>query len=122
MNKFLKHAVEEANKSELAHRVGCVIYHSNKIVSRGYNSKRNVKSITKKFIRWPGSIHAEIDAIIKAKVSLKGMTALVIRLNKKGQLRLAKPCEHCTMYLHYVGIKKVIYSTNLGELQVEEVV
>jgi len=40
------------------------------------------------------------------------MNILIIRINKKGDLRLAKPCNHCRMYLNYIGIKNIYYSNN----------
>ena len=111
MHKFLKHAVEEANKSEFRQKVGAVIFDKNRIVSRGYNDPcRSVRHINKKFQRWPGTVHAEVAAILKAKTDLKGLSILVVRVNSKNQLRLSKPCEWCLMYLEYVGIKKIYYS------------
>jgi hypothetical protein len=35
---------------------------------------------------------------------------LVVRLNAKGELRLARPCKRCSEFIQHVGIKKVIYS------------
>ena len=111
MHKFLKQAVDEANKSTFRQKVGAIIFNKNRIISRGYNDpERSVKHINKKFQRWPGTVHAEVAAILKAKTDLKGFSILVVRVNSKNQLRLAKPCEWCSMYLDYVGIKKIYYS------------
>ncbi len=113
MHRFLKYAVEEAQKSEHRQKVGAVIFDKSKIISRGYNHpQRSVKHLRRKFQKWPGTVHAEVDAIIKARTELKGMSILVIRVNNKKQLRIAKPCQYCLMYLEYVGIRKVFYSTN----------
>ncbi len=113
MHKFLKYAVEEAQKSEHRQKIGAIISDKSKIISRGYNhQQRSVKHLKKKFQRWIGTVHAEVDAIIKAKTDLKNLSMLVIRVNNKNQLRLAKPCRWCMMYLEYVGIKKVYYSIN----------
>jgi len=113
MHKFLKQAVEEANKSEFRQKVGAIIFDKNRIVSRGYNDpQRSVRHLKKKFQRWKYTVHAEVAAILKAKTELKGLSILVVRVNNKNQLRLAKPCEWCQRYLDYVGIKKVFYSTN----------
>jgi deoxycytidylate deaminase len=108
-------AKEEALKSDYKMKLGCVIFDKNKIISKGHNYKqRSVKSLTKKFLHWEYSIHAEVDAIIKAKTDLKGMSLLVIRINNKGELMYAKPCKHCSMYIEHVGIKKVMYSIKGG--------
>ena len=113
MHKFLKQAVEEANKSEHKQKVGAVIFNKSKIISRGYNHpQKSVRHLKRKFQRWQGTIHAEVDAIIKAKTDLKNLSLLVVRVNSKNQLRLAKPCQWCLLYLNYVGIKKIYYSIN----------
>jgi deoxycytidylate deaminase len=91
-NKLLKAAIQEAEKSTYSHRVGAIIYYRDRVISRGHNySQKSVRSITKRYIKWPNSIHAEVDAIINAKTDIKGMNLIVVRLNKKGELRLSKP-------------------------------
>lgn len=111
MHKFLKQAIEEANKSDHKQKVGAIIFNKSKIISRGYNhSQRSVRHLKPKFQRYSGTVHAEVDAIIKAKTDLKNSSILIIRINRNNQLRLAKPCKWCQMYLEYVGIRKVYYS------------
>lgn len=117
IDKLTKIAINEARKSPHRQRIGAVIFDKNGIVSSGYNQVRSARSLTKKFIRWPHSIHAEIDAIIKAKVSLKNKNIIVIRLNKQGIFRLAKPCQHCQLYIEHVGITGILYSTNEGAIK-----
>ncbi len=113
MHKFMKQAVEEANKSEHKQKVGAIIFDKSKIVSRGFNHpQRSVRHLKSKFQRWPGTVHAEVDAIIKAKTNLKNLAMLVVRINKKNQLRVARLCRWCQMYLEYVGIRKVCYSVD----------
>jgi len=71
--------------------VGAVIYKNGRMVSRGYH-------------HYFGGIHAEIDAIKKSKVSLKG-SVMVLNL---------EPCVHygktppCAPEIVRAGIKKVI--------------
>lgn len=113
MHKFLKQAIDEAQKSEHKQKVGAIIFDKSKIISKGFNHpQRSVKHLKKKFQRWPGTVHAEVGAILKAKSNLKNLSMLVVRINNKNQLRLARPCRWCQMYLEYVGIKKVYYSIN----------
>lgn len=114
MNKrFINEAIKEALKSTHIFKIGAVIFDKNKIISRGHNySCKSVKSYNTKFVKWKGSIHAEVDAIIKARKPLKGLSILVIRINKNGKLGLAKPCKNCTKYINHVGIRKVFYSDN----------
>ena len=118
MKRVIEFAKEEALKSDYKIKLGCVILDKNKVISRGHNYKqKSVKSLTKKFLYYEFSIHAEVDAIIKARTDLKGMTLVVVRINNSGELMYAKPCEHCQMYINFVGIKKVFYSTKEGVVE-----
>jgi deoxycytidylate deaminase len=109
--RIIERAIQEAKKSNHPQRIGAVIFDKNKIISCGHNyAQRSVKSITKQFLNYPYSIHGEVDAILNAKRPLRGMSLIVIRLNKKGNLLLAKPCTHCLKYIDYVGLRKVYYS------------
>ena len=110
-NTFINIAIEEAKKSDHKQKIGCVIFNKKRIISKGYNtSLKSIKKLHPKFQRWPGSVHAEVDAIIKAKKDLKGCSMLIVRVNKKNQLRLAKPCDSCMKYIEYVGIHKIFYT------------
>lgn len=111
MHKFLHQAIDQAHLADHHQKVGAIIFDKSKIISRGHNySCKSVRKLHPKFQKWPGSIHAEVDSIIKAKVNLKGKSILVIRVNRQDQLRMAKPCKWCMMYLVHVGIHKVYYS------------
>ena len=112
-SKLIDAAIKIARNGDHKQRVGCIIFDKKKILSSGHNQcQRSVKKLHPKFQRWKGSIHAEVDAIIHAKTDLKGTCLLVVRINKKEQLRFAKPCQHCMKYIQYVGIKKVFFSTS----------
>jgi len=114
MNKLtlINKAVDQAIKSEYYQKVGAIIFDKNIIVSTGYNQPlRSVRSATFKFFKNKYSVHAEVDAIIKAKCDLKGKSILVVRINSEGKLMKAKPCSYCRDYLNYVGIKNIYYSS-----------
>jgi len=103
-------AVEEAKKSECTVKVGCIIFDKKRILSSGFNEMRNHKKLHPKFQRWRGSVHAEVNTILSAKTDLTNSSLLVIRINKKNELRLSLPCNECMKYIEYVGIKRVFYS------------
>lgn len=107
---YTQFAIEAAKFSKIRFRVGCVLIRKSTVISVGWNKIRSVRSVTKRFIKFPGSIHAEVDAIINARADLRGCDAIVIRLDRMGKLALAKPCKDCLNYLEYVGIKTVYYS------------
>ena len=104
-------AIEEANKGDHRQKVGCVLFDKKVILSKGHNtSQKSSRKLHPKFQRWPHSVHAEVDSILKARKDLKGSSLLVIRVNSKQQFRLSKPCLNCMKYIEYVGIKKIFYS------------
>lgn len=110
-NNLIHLAIEEAKKSDHKQKVGAVIFDKKRILSKGHNTcQKSVKKLHPKFQRFRYSVHAEVDAIIKAKKDLKGTSILVIRLNKNNQFKLSKPCANCMNYIEYVGIKKIFYS------------
>ena len=109
----IKLAIREATKSHYKQRVGAVIIKKKRILSKGHNyAQRAARKLHPKFKQWPNSIHAEADAILKAKTDLFGATIYVIRINRAGQLRYALPCSYCMAYLKHVGIRKIFYSIN----------
>jgi len=117
-SKILGLAIRTAELSCHRHRLGCVIFKKKSIISVAYNEPFGlVGNLHPKYICWPHSIHAETKAITSAKHPLKNCEMLVIRLNRRGDLRLAKPCEYCEKYIRDVKIKKVYYSTNEGEIK-----
>jgi deoxycytidylate deaminase len=48
------------------------------------------------------------------------MDIVVIR-QTNGHLIMSKPCKHCILYLKNIGIKRVYYSDNNGNLVCEKV-
>lgn len=117
MHRWIKKAIIEARKSTYHHRIGCVIFNKGQFISSGYNvAERSIKSHHPSFRHWETSIHAEVAAIIKARKTLTNASILVIRINSNEDLMMAKPCKHCQTYINFVGIKKVFYSTNKGEI------
>lgn len=103
-------AVDEAKKSECHVRVGCIIFDKKRILSSGFNEMRNHKKLHPRFQSWKGSVHAEVNTILKAKTDLSNSCLIVVRINRKNELRLSKPCRDCMKYIEYVGIKKIFYS------------
>jgi cytidine deaminase len=61
------------------------------------------------------SIHAEMDAILRAKLKepqRRNSCMYVVRVSKKsGKLGNAKPCNHCVLVMRYCGVKFCCWST-----------
>ena len=95
------------------HKIGAVIFHRKGIISTGFNyPERSLKRFTRFFMVHPTSVHAEVAAIINSRQNIKGRSIFVLRLNKKGEMRLAKPCNYCMGYINFVGLKSIYFSTN----------
>jgi len=62
-------------------------------------------------------LHAETDLISRlwGKYYIdSGLKIVIIRLNKRGELRCSKPCERCDQILKSLDIKKIWWSTDYG--------
>jgi tRNA(Arg) A34 adenosine deaminase TadA len=119
---WIELAIREAKKStyktgnNIPVQVGAVVFNKKRYISSGHNygCRSLSKSHNPIYRKFSHSVHAEIDAIIRAHTNLSGASILVIRLNRKGELRLAKPCEHCMAYIEHVGIRNIFYSTSVS--------
>lgn len=118
---LINKAIREANKSTHRHHLGAVIFRKKKVISKGYNIANKYvhrSTLPLKYRKYPTSVHAEMSAILAAKEDVKGASILIIRVNSRGLLMSSFPCPHCLLYLKYVGIRKIIYSTS--EQKIEE--
>lgn len=117
---MINKATKQAEKSKFYRaRVGCVILKGSKIIGRGFNKLRHQSTI--KTDHWLGSVHAEVSAVLDAikcgKLrDLKGSTVFVSRILKDGTHAISCPCVDCMKVLRGVGVKKVVFTTNVGEL------
>lgn len=70
------------------------------------------------------TVHAEVNAICSYydKKNVRGMDIIVIRVNKCGtKFKNSRPCNDCIIKLQKLGIRKVYYSDEKGEIVVEYV-
>lgn len=118
-NRFLIKAMEMAQRHP--HRKNVVSLHAaiivrgGAIISTGINKpKRN--SFVDLHAYHPGcTIHAEVDAILKARkrTDLTGAKIYVARVKKGcGSSGTSKPCPMCQEVIKKYGIKKVYYTSD----------
>ena len=108
-------AAYEAKDASHRHHHGAVVFDKSVIISSGHNlSFRYSTKIPPelKTLYYPGSMHAEVMAIInmfaKAKfVPYDRREMLVVRINKQMQLRDSCPCNSCMEVLAYYNFKRV---------------
>ena len=98
------------SKSRMKH--GSVIVRGGSVIATGVNKDRNHPAIvSEEHIKTDCSVHAEIDAIKKAK-DTSGATIYVARVNRRGQARDSRPCSRCYAAIKDSGIKKIVYTTS----------
>jgi hypothetical protein len=102
--------------ADKTHRHFAFIYVRNKLLSIGQNDMETTSAKAYRFGRRFGAektitfpfLHAEIDAIAKlwgnTHIGPK-MSLVSLRLNKKNELMISKPCKSCTNILEPLGIR-----------------
>jgi deoxycytidylate deaminase len=120
--RLMEKATIESFKSTFDRaNVGCVITKGDRIISTGHNQIRKSRLKSNHF---EGSLHAEMDAIMKLIKSgrikeLNGSTMFVSRSMKKGGTGLAMPCELCFPIIQAMKIKRIVFSTATGYSEIK---
>ena len=118
---FLSIARYLTTKSNAKNTHGAVIVKGGRVLGTGYNKIRNHPiNVSPEHVKTKCSIHAEESAIRDAKYDVKGATIYVARVNKNGEDRDSMPCPRCFNLIKKYGIKKVIYTTNSGRIDVNQ--
>jgi len=98
-------------------------YRKNKLLAIGQNNPEKTHTqalfLAKRFntdLKYP-YLHAETDLISRlwGKHYIDGnMKMVIVRLNKRGELRNSKPCSRCSKIIKALGIKEIYWSTDDG--------
>lgn len=110
-------AFEEATKSPLTYRVGCIAAISGKIIARGHNHYRTYSKDG--MIHNTCSCHAEIDVLrkcLKQKINKK-ITLYIMRCSSSGEIACSAPCIDCFLKIKEFNIKSIIYVGHDGEMK-----
>lgn len=113
-DNIIKIAIKVASLSEHHNfRIGAVIAKKNKIISMGINKKKTHPRQVNHYTNIVGSsIHAELDAIIRAPHNLlENSTIYVARLLRNNKIGLTKPCKSCIAIFKEYKIKTMVYTT-----------
>jgi deoxycytidylate deaminase len=116
--KFIELAERIADQSVYPQfKHGAVLVKGSSVINVSCN-KNGYNSFGAKFRKkqqGKATLHAELGALLNVeRKNTEGATVYCVRINTRGNKRLAKPCTMCEAALKYCGIKKVIYSTNDG--------
>lgn len=107
-----------ATKSTARNTHGAVVVKGGRVMGTGFNKDRNHPAIVSpEHIKTDCSYHAEEVAIREAgENNLRGAIIYVARVNKSGYDRDSAPCPKCSALIEKAGIKRVVYTTEAGEL------
>ena len=119
--RYIELAMRVAAQSDFKeYRHGAVLVRGGSVVNTSCN-KNKYRSWGNRFRKRQighATHHAELGCVLGLDRSItEGATMYVVRIGKSGVLRNSKPCPMCEAALEYVGIKKVIYSDENGEIQ-----
>lgn len=115
--RWIERAKGIALTSDVKHKLGAVcLSKSGRLLSLASNTKRT-HPVQARFAKANGlpqkkSLHAEMCALLRSKSQVH--TLIVVRVNRRGELRLAKPCCICTEAIGEHDVSHVLYSTFNG--------
>ncbi len=115
-SRYMDAAIAEAQKSELAYRLGCVAVASGKVVAKGYNNYRTYSKDG--LIDGVCSCHAEIDVLrkcLKQNITKK-ITLYITRLSNRNELLCSAPCIDCFLKMRDFNIRSIAYVNHDGEI------
>eukprot|EP00472_Partenskyella_glossopodia_P009072 CAMPEP_0197530358 /NCGR_PEP_ID=MMETSP1318-20131121/31545_1 /TAXON_ID=552666 /ORGANISM="Partenskyella glossopodia, Strain RCC365" /LENGTH=130 /DNA_ID=CAMNT_0043086147 /DNA_START=417 /DNA_END=809 /DNA_ORIENTATION=- len=119
-------AAEEASKSSLREKHGCVIVRGKEIISKGYN--QHIMQVAKD--KGVVSMHAEKDAILKCRrrgTSMRDADLYVVRWGKNvpgnPMIMFSAPCSACVALIRSCmkkyGLRNAYYSVDIDKDQHE---
>jgi hypothetical protein len=117
-SKTIINAAKKAcSKSCCEHTLGAVLYKGGGILRICCNVNKHMSYRRKYFEHGFPTRHAEMNVIHQIpRDVLEKCSVMVIRLNKKGEIKSAKPCIACALSLYHSGVKHVYYSSYSGEI------
>jgi tRNA(Arg) A34 adenosine deaminase TadA len=112
--RFIELGKKIAEMSDFGeYRHGAVLVKGGSVIntSANKNSYAPYGNRFRKRDRGHATHHAELGCILGLDRSVtKGATIYVVRIGKRGDLKLSKPCDMCREVLRHVGVKKVVYT------------
>lgn len=94
------------------------VFKKNQIYSIGTNGYKT-HPMAARYGHHNSQVHAELAAIIKfGDTNLKGYDLAVLRINRKNELAMSKPCRHCQKLLTDVDLKRIFYTRNDGKWEI----
>jgi tRNA(Arg) A34 adenosine deaminase TadA len=114
---FLQIALNEAIKSKMLMKHGCVAVLNGVVLATGYNNYRTY-SRDKLLNHTTFACHAEVDVlrkIIKQHHKKNKVVLYIVRINNSGFFMNSKPCLNCIKLIKKYNIKRIVYSCSKTE-------
>ena len=107
-----------ATKSVARNTHGAVVVKGGRVLGSGWNKNRNNPHyVSPEHVKTDCSYHAEEVAIRESgEDNLRGAIIYVARINRQGKDRDSKPCSKCAFLIDKVGIKRVVFTMEAGEI------
>ena len=120
MVEELKNSLEDSRRYFV---IAAALDHHNNIVSIGQNSYQKTHPMQSRLALKTGRadreyLHAEIASLVKSRRDVE--TVMVVRMTPTGLIRMARPCNICTLALREAKVRFVIYTDNDGKLCKDE--
>jgi tRNA(Arg) A34 adenosine deaminase TadA len=120
-DSILQLAINTAKSSPSKKKIGAILLRKSKVIVTATNLEKKTHPIQASFAEKVGMkekiyLHAEINALIKAKEDVDTIVVARIGGHSHNELRMSKPCPICQMALEIKQVRKVIYSTDDGFL------
>ena len=131
INKMINNCINYDHDLQSKH-IATILLGKIQITKFHYNYRRY-----KTLHLYTGTIHAEVGALkellsfvncrlknlknMKPLKKLSKYSIVVLRVNSNGKLLNSKPCYHCLQILKKIGISKIYYSTEDGEIEVQKI-
>ncbi len=117
--KLLNQKLSALETTKYQHKIGAIILSKKgNVLSVGFNSyvKTHPRQYhyNRKINPTRVFLHAEIDALVKCRD--KPHTMIISRMGKDGKTRLSRPCKGCFNAIKDVGVQKVFFTNDFGEL------
>lgn len=118
-NRYFLAARAVALSSTGKFRHGAVLVKKGRIYAARCNSYSKTHPALAKYTEWP-FLHAETGVCIASERQREGADVYVVRLDRKGNMCLSRPCDVCQAFMKSVGINNAFYSIKEGEYGVME--
>lgn len=118
-DSFLQLAIQTAKSSPSKKKIGAVLLRKNKVITTATNLQHKSHPLQAQLAERVGLkekiyLHAEINALIKAREDVDTIVVARIGGHFHNELRNSKPCPICRMALEMNNVRRIIYSTDDG--------